>query len=76
MGVESNGVDFIVCWGYRGEDGSKGIVQHIHFNYEQRTWDPVVKAFFSVLKVEQHLSEKSQVEPLWVRWVSGMAMSE
>ena len=36
----------------------------------------VIKAFFSVLKVEWHLSEKSQVEPLWLRWVSGMVMSE
>ena len=26
VGVESNGVDFIVCWGYHGEDGGKGIV--------------------------------------------------
>ena len=30
----------------------------------------VVKAFFSVLKAEWHLSEKSQAEPLQVRWVS------
>ena len=36
----------------------------------------VVKAFFSVLKVEQYLSDKSQVEPLWVRQVSGMVMLE
>ena len=36
----------------------------------------VVKAFFSMLKVEWHLSEKSQVEPLQVRQVSGMAMLE
>ena len=36
----------------------------------------VVKAFFSVLKVEQHLSEKSQAEPLWVRQVSRTAMLE
>ena len=33
-GVESNGVDFIVRWRYHGEDGGKGVVQHIHFNYE------------------------------------------
>ena len=26
VGVESNGVDFIVCWGYRGEDGGEGVV--------------------------------------------------
>ena len=26
VGVESNGVDFIVCQGYHGEDGSEGIV--------------------------------------------------
>ena len=26
VGVESNGVDFIVHWGYHGEDGSKGVV--------------------------------------------------
>ena len=26
VGVESNGVDFIVCRGYRGEDGGKGVV--------------------------------------------------
>ena len=36
----------------------------------------VVKAFFSVLKVEWHLLEKSQVEPLRVRRVSGMVMLE
>ena len=36
----------------------------------------VVKAFFSVLKAEQHLSEKSQVEPLQVRRVSGTAILE
>ena len=26
VGMESNGVDFIVCWGNHGEDGSEGIV--------------------------------------------------
>ena len=25
-GVESNGVDFIVHWRYRGEDGGEGVV--------------------------------------------------
>ena len=40
-GVESNGVDFIVHQGYHGEDGSKSVVQCIHFNYEQRAWNPV-----------------------------------
>ena len=41
VGVESNGVHFIVRWRYRGEDGSKGIVQCICFDYEQRAWNPV-----------------------------------
>ena len=41
VGVESNGVDFIVCQGYCGEDGGEGIVQHVHFDYEQRAQDPV-----------------------------------
>ena len=36
----------------------------------------VVKAFFSVLKVEWHLSEKSQVERLQVRQVSRTVMLE
>ena len=41
VGVESNGVDFIVHWGYHGEDGSEGVVQCVHFDYERRDWDPV-----------------------------------
>ena len=41
VGVESNGVDFIVHWRYHGEDGSKGVVQHIHFDYEWRACNPV-----------------------------------
>ena len=40
-GVESNGVDFIVCQRYHGEDGSEGIVRCIHFNCEWRAWNPV-----------------------------------
>ena len=36
----------------------------------------VVKAFFSMLKVEQHFSEKSKAEPLWVRQVSRTEMLE
>ena len=36
----------------------------------------VVKAFFSMLKAEWNLSEKSQVAPLQVRWVSRTVMSE
>ena len=35
VGVESNGVDFIVRWGYRGENGGKGVVRHVRFNYER-----------------------------------------
>ena len=41
VGMESNGVDFIVHQGYHGEDGSKGVVQCVHFNYEWRAWNPV-----------------------------------
>ena len=41
LGVESNGMDFIVCRGLCGEDGSKGIVQRICFDYERRAWNPV-----------------------------------
>ena len=41
VGVESNGVDLIVHWGYHGEDGGKGIVRRVRFNYEQRAWNPV-----------------------------------
>ena len=33
-GVESTGVDFIVHWRYHGEDGGKGVVQRICFDYE------------------------------------------
>ena len=76
-GVESNGVDFIVHWRYHGEDGGEGVVQRICFDYERRAWNPVwVKTFFSVLKAEWNLLEKSQAEPLWVRWVSGTVMLE
>ena len=42
VGVESNGVDFIVHQGYHGEDGSEGIVQRIRFDYEQRARNPVL----------------------------------
>ena len=41
VGVESNGVDFIVHQRYHGEDGSEGVVQHVGFNYEQRAQNPV-----------------------------------
>ena len=40
-GVESDGVDFIVHWGYHGENGSEGVVQRICFDYEWRAWNPV-----------------------------------
>ena len=40
-GVESDGVDFIVHRGDHGEDGGKGIVRCVHFNYEQRTGNSV-----------------------------------
>ena len=46
-GVESNGVDFIVHQGYRGENGSKGLVQRVCFNYERRAWNPVHKHWCS-----------------------------
>ena len=36
----------------------------------------MVKASFSDLKVEQHLSEKSQAVPLQVRWMSRTMMLE
>ena len=41
VGVEGNGVDFIVRQGYHGEDGGEGVVQRVCFNYEWRAWNPV-----------------------------------
>ena len=39
--VESNGVDFIVSWGYHEENGGEGIVRRVRFDYEWRAWNPV-----------------------------------
>ena len=41
VGVESNGVDFIVRQRYRGENGGEGIVRRVHSDYEWRAWNPV-----------------------------------
>ena len=55
VGMESNRVDFIVHWGYHGENGSKGVVQCVHFNYEQRAWNPVHQYWCGGKGFSQHV---------------------
>ena len=72
-GVESNGVDFIVRQRYHGEDGSKGIVQCVCFDYERRAWNPVHKHWCSGEGFLQHVESgvafvgEIPAEPLQVR---------
>ena len=39
--VKGDQMDFTVGWRYGRKDSSKGIVQGIHFNNNQRAWNPV-----------------------------------
>ena len=59
VGMESNVVDFIVHWGDCGEDGGKGVVQHIHFNYEQRARNPRCQYQHSGEGLFQHVESRA-----------------
>ena len=55
VGVEGNGVDFIVHQRNHREDGSEGVVWCIHFNDEQRVQDPVCQYQHSGEGLLQHV---------------------
>ena len=68
--------------GHNGQDGCKRIVRGISLDCYLSVRDPVVrtgvvvKAFFSVLKVERHSSVKFQGTFLRVRFMSGTTILE
>ena len=59
VGVESNGVDFIVHWGNCGEDGGEGIVQCICFDNEQSAQNPMCQYWCSGEGLLQHVESRA-----------------